>query len=68
MFTKHRLDIGINNIFRVKLTEKNDSSVYIQRLARTHQSHNRPHRRTCTYAEIHDNYDPPILQTRKPNN
>ena len=64
--TSPKNDIGINNIFKVKLTQKNDSSVSKQRLARTHQSHSRPHRRTCTYAEIHDNYDPRILQTRKP--
>ena len=32
IFTRHQLDIGINNILKVKLTPKNDSSVYTQSL------------------------------------
>ena len=33
MFTRHRLDIGINIVFKVKFTKKNNSSVYTQSLA-----------------------------------
>ena len=33
MFTRHRLDIGINIRFKVKITKKNNSSVYTQSLA-----------------------------------
>ena len=33
MFTRHRLDIGINIIFKVKLTKKNNSSIYNPSLA-----------------------------------
>ena len=33
IFTRHQLDIGMNNIFKVKLTPKNDRSLYTQSLA-----------------------------------
>ena len=33
IFTRHQLDIGINNILKMKLTPKNDSSVYTQSLS-----------------------------------
>ena len=32
IFARHRLDIGTNNNFKVKLTSKTDAPVYTQRL------------------------------------
>ena len=67
IFARHRLDIGINNSFKVKLTPKRRASDLHAKFAGTNQFERRPNSRIGANAQVRHNNDPTIFKVCKPN-
>ena len=69
IFARHRLDIGVNTSFKVKLTFKDESSVYTQSLPFpiNLQLERRPHSKICANAPLWHNNNTAFSELRQPN-
>ena len=67
IFARHRMDIGMNTEFKVKLTPKDDKAVYSQRSTNANPPERRRNCRIGPNAQIWNHHSTAFLQLREPH-
>ena len=67
IFARHRMDIGMNTEFKVKLTPKVDKAVYSQSLLNANPPERRPSCRIGPNIQIWNHHSTALLQVREPH-